>query len=178
MPFQKIYVINASNLIQEVQNKVNLTTYVPNLLDFGMLFSGLNRKSKATLTRAYGVHGNGFTKSVHKHLTSGSDLQAATRTAVDKLAVSIPNNFTAKRQVGLYEALRHQLTLATTGAIYGPENPYDDPAVEQSWLYVYHPPISSSHNPRYSDRPLRTVSKLCQYYRVLYSVVVTHYRPN
>ncbi|KAJ4349675.1 uncharacterized protein N0V89_008292 [Didymosphaeria variabile] len=134
MPFQKIYVINAPQLIQAVQNKTNLTTFVPTLLDFGMLFSGLKTRSKQTLTKAFGVHGNGFTKSVHKYLASGSDLQAATRTAVEKLTASTRNIPATQDQVGLYETLRHQLCLALTGAIYGAENPYDDPAVETSWL--------------------------------------------
>jgi hypothetical protein len=136
MPFQRIYVINAAHLIQAVQNKANLTTFVPTLLDFGMLFSGLNQSSKKTLTKAYGVHGNGFTKSVHRYLASGSDLHAATRTAVEKLTVAIRNSFMTETRVGLYETLRHQLCLALTGAIYGPENPYDDPAIEASWMYV------------------------------------------
>ncbi|KAF9729928.1 25-hydroxycholesterol 7-alpha-hydroxylase 1 [Paraphaeosphaeria minitans] len=134
MPFQRIYVINAPQLIQVVQNKSNLATFVPTLLDFGMLFSGLSRRSKDTLTKAYGSHGNGFTKSVHKHLASGSDLHAATRTAVEKLTVGIRYSFVDQEQVGLYETLRHQLCQALTGAIYGAENPHDDPAVEASWL--------------------------------------------
>ncbi|KAF2438088.1 cytochrome P450 [Karstenula rhodostoma CBS 690.94] len=134
MPFQRIYVINAPQLIQVVQSKTNLSTFVPTLLDFGMLFSGLNRTSKDTLTKAYGAHGNGFTKSVHRYLASGLDLHAATRTAVEKLTVGIRCGFAGQGQVGLYDALRHQLCLALTGAIYGAENPYDDPAVEASWL--------------------------------------------
>lgn len=134
MPFQKIYVVNTPHLIQVVQNKVNLSTFVPTLLDFGMLFSGLNAKSKKTLVQAYGVHGNGFTQSVHKHLSSGPNLHAATRTAVDRLTTSVRNNLATGEQVGLYETIRHQLTLAVTGAIYGPENPYDDPEIEKSWL--------------------------------------------
>ncbi|KAJ4299037.1 hypothetical protein N0V90_004281 [Kalmusia sp. IMI 367209] len=133
MPFQRIYVVSAPQLIQAVQNKVNATTFVPTLLDFGMLFSGLSRKSQETLRQAYGIHGNGFTKSVHRHLSSGSTLQAATRTAIDKLSASVPNNLATPDQVGLFEALRHQLTIALTGAIYGPENPYDDPDIEASW---------------------------------------------
>lgn len=134
MPFQRVYVINAPALIQAVQSKTNLTTFVPTLLDFGMLFSGLNRESKETLRKAFGSHGNGFTKSVHKYLSHGSDLQAATRTAIEKLTTSVPNSTSTREELGLYETLRHQLTLAFTGAIYGPENPYDDPAIEQSWL--------------------------------------------
>lgn len=134
MPFQRIYVIYAPQLIQMVQKKNNASTFVPTLLDFGMLFSGLNRKSKDTLTKAYGAHGNGFTKSVHKYLAAGADLQAATRTAVEKLTTGIVRGFIGQEPVGLYETLRHQLCQALTGAIYGAENPYDDPAIEASWL--------------------------------------------
>ncbi|KAL5382949.1 hypothetical protein DPSP01_006218 [Paraphaeosphaeria sporulosa] len=134
MPFQRIYVINSPQLIQVVQNKSNLGTFVPTLLDFGMLFSGLSRMSKDTLTKAYGAHGNGFTRSVHKYLAAGSDLHAATRTAIEKLTVGIRCSFVGQEQVGLYEMLRHQLCQALTGAIYGAENPYDDPVIEASWL--------------------------------------------
>lgn len=134
MPFQKIYVVNAPQLIQAVQNKSQANTFVPTLLDFGMLFSGLNNNSKKILAQAYGIHGNGFTQSVHKHLSSGMDLLAATRTAINRLSASVPNSCTTSKEAGLCETLRHQLTLAVTGAIYGPENPYDDPDIEKSWL--------------------------------------------
>lgn len=133
MPFQRVYVINAPQLIQAVQNKANLPNFVPTLLDFGMLFSGLSSKSQDTLRQAYGVHGNGFTKSVHSHLSSGVTLQAATRTALDKLSASVMNDLASADEVGLFETLRHQLCLALTGAIYGHENPYDNPDVEASW---------------------------------------------
>ncbi|KAF1976962.1 cytochrome P450 [Bimuria novae-zelandiae CBS 107.79] len=158
MPFQRIYVVNASHLIQAVQNKINLPTFVPTLLDFGMLFSGLTKSSKATLVQAYGIHGNGFTKSVHKHLSSGSGLQAATRTAVDRMAASVPNNLVTQGSVGLYDALRHQLMLALTGAIYGPENPYDDPATQASWLEF----VPGINHLLYSPFPSLTARKALQ----------------
>ncbi|KAF1850255.1 cytochrome P450 [Cucurbitaria berberidis CBS 394.84] len=133
MPFQRLYVVHAPNLIQTIQSKANAATFIPNLLDFGMLFSGLNEQSQRTLRDAFGVQGNGFTMSVHKYLLSGPSLKAATRAAVDRLSASVPNHFEDDRQGGLLELVRHELTLALTGAIYGPENPYDDPDVEASW---------------------------------------------
>ncbi|XPS73163.1 Cholesterol 7-alpha-monooxygenase [Ascochyta lentis] len=133
MPFQRLYVVHAPNLIQSIQSKANAQTFVPNLLDFGMLFSGLNTESQTTLRSAFGLKGNGFTMSVHKYLLSGPSLKIATKAAVDRLTASVPNSFTMKKEGGLQEMIRHELTLALTGAVYGPENPYDDPAIEASW---------------------------------------------
>lgn len=132
MPFQRLYVVHAPHLIQVIQSKANAQTFVPNLLDFGMLFSGLNTESQATLRGAFGLKGNGFTMSVHKYLLAGDSLKIATKAAVDRLTASLPYSF-VNNEGGLQGMVRHELTLAMTGAIYGPENPYDDPAIEASW---------------------------------------------
>ncbi|KAJ4988273.1 25-hydroxycholesterol 7-alpha-hydroxylase 1 [Stagonosporopsis vannaccii] len=132
MPFQRLYVVHALKLIQNIQNKTNSQTFVPNLLDFGMLFSGLNTESRSTLRKAFGSHGNGFTMSVHKYLLTGDSLRIATKAAIDRLTSGLPNNV-SKIQGGLQEIVRHELMLAMTGAMYGPENPYDDPNIEESW---------------------------------------------
>lgn len=133
MPFQRLYIVHAPALIAKIQNKANAQTFIPNLLDFGMLFSGLNKDSQHKLRSAFGLKGNGFTMSVHKFLLSGPSLEIATKAAIDRLTASLPNNFLRYSRIGLQEAVRHELTLALTGAIYGPENPYDDPEIEASW---------------------------------------------
>jgi hypothetical protein len=137
MPFQRLYVVHTPNLVQVIQSKANAATFIPNLLDFGMLFSGMNNESQKILTKAFGANGNAFTMSVHKYLLSGPSLRAVTIAAIDKLSASLPNNFAQNNAEGLLELVRHELTLALTGAIYGPENPYDDPEVEGSWWYVH-----------------------------------------
>jgi hypothetical protein len=124
--------VHAAHLIQSIQSKANAATFAPNLLEFGMLFSGINKDSRRILTKAFGQQGNAFTMSVHKYLLSGPSLGVATSVAVDKLSASLPNNF-AETKGGLLELVRHELTLAMTGAIYGPENPYDGPDIEGSW---------------------------------------------
>ncbi|KAF2250378.1 cytochrome P450 [Trematosphaeria pertusa] len=133
MPFQRFYIVQSPQLIQTVQNKTNISTFVPTLLDFGMLFSGLNKESQKVLRGAFDINGNGFTISVHKYLTAGPTLQVATRTAIDNLSASVPSGFATSGEIGLLENIRHHLTLALTGAVYGPENPYDDPDIEASW---------------------------------------------
>lgn len=97
-----------------------------------MLFSGLNAKSQAALREGFALHGNGFSMSVHKYLLAGESLKVATKSAIDRLTGSLSNRVDEVKG-GLQDFVRHELTLAMTGAIYGPENPYDDPAIEQSW---------------------------------------------
>jgi hypothetical protein len=128
-----MYIVHAPALIQTIQNKANAQTFIPNLLDFGMTFSGLNTDSQHTLRKAFELKGNGFTMSVHKYLLSGPALKIATKAAVDRLTASLPNNLVKHSNGGLKETVRHELTLALTGAVYGSENPFDDPEIEASW---------------------------------------------
>jgi hypothetical protein len=94
MPFQRLYVVHTPHLIQAIQSKANSATFVLNLLEFGILFSGLNKDSQSTFRNAFGNKENDFTLSVHKYLLVGDSLRAATRTAVDRLSVSSSNSFT------------------------------------------------------------------------------------
>jgi hypothetical protein len=133
MPFQRLYVVHTPDLIRMIQSKANASTYIPNLLDFGMLFSGLNNESQRILSRAFGLQGNAFTTSVHKYLLSGPSLTAVTSTAIDRLSASLPNTLAENKETGLLALVRHEMILALTGAIYGPENPYENPEIESSW---------------------------------------------
>jgi hypothetical protein len=136
MPFQRLYVVHTPYLINVIQSKANVSNFIPNLLDFGMLFSGLDKDAKTTLRRAVGLSGNNFTLSVHKYMLSGPWLKFVTSLAVDKLGSSLPNTLQESTCGGLLESIRHELTLAMTGAVYGPGNPFDDRQVESSWWYV------------------------------------------
>jgi cytochrome P450 len=134
MPFQRIYVINAGRLIQAVQTKANLSTFVPNLLEFGMKFSGLSKEGRKIMNETVNTIGNSFTLSVHQYLLSGDTLRRATGAAVNRLVSGVPNSLARPKQIGLLEGIRHELMLAMTGAVYGPKNPYDDPVIEASWV--------------------------------------------
>jgi hypothetical protein len=122
MPFQRMYIVNAAELIRIIQTKANLTTFIPNLLDFGLLFSGVNKESRKLICERFAVQGNGFTMSVHKFLTRGSTLQDACQTAVNKLAASVPNSFSPSgtNEISLLETIKHDLMLALTGLYTGP----------------------------------------------------------
>jgi hypothetical protein len=133
MPFQRLYVVHTPHLIHIIQSKANASTFVANLLDFGMLFSGLTKESKAALASAFGLSDNAFTQSVHKHLRSDTYLRTTTSNAVERLSASIPSCLNDSSFGVLLDLVRRELTMALTGAIYGPEKPYHDPNIEASW---------------------------------------------
>jgi hypothetical protein len=63
MPFQRLYIVYHVDLIRVIQSAAKLTTYVPNLLEFGVLFSGVNSESRNLIREKFAAHGNGFTMS-------------------------------------------------------------------------------------------------------------------
>ncbi|PVH98227.1 cytochrome P450 [Periconia macrospinosa] len=132
MPGQRVYVVSGTQLVQSIQSKANASTFVANLLDFGILFSGMSKDAKEVLKAGYS-HGNQFTASVHKYLLFGPTLKAASSIAVEKLTAGMQNGFASHEPIGLLETIQHQLTLAMTGAVYGPANPFQDPEMESNW---------------------------------------------
>jgi hypothetical protein len=105
MPLQRLYVVHTPHLIQAIQSKANAATFIPNLLDFGMLFSRLNKDSQSKFRNAFRLKGNGYIMSVHKYLLLGESLKAATKTAVDRLSASLPNSLAKNSEVGLLESV-------------------------------------------------------------------------
>jgi hypothetical protein len=108
-------------------------SFVSNLLDFGILYSGVTKRSENLLREAYRDNGNSFTAIVHKTLLSKVSLMSITSDAVNILNKDLENTISQRSRGGLLDIIRHQLTLAMTGAIYGPNNPYKDSSVEAVW---------------------------------------------
>lgn len=135
VPLQRLYIVNAPDLIQIIQAKTNVSTFISNLLDFGLLFSGVDKKSETLLRNRFADKGNTFTASIRKYLGQESALEVASRHALDQLSASISNSFllSSRSEIPLLRTVQHDLLLAFTGAVYGPENPYSDPEIEKSW---------------------------------------------
>jgi hypothetical protein len=74
--------------------------------------------------------------AVRKPLSAGAGLDAMNRVMAKKVAASI-DGIKQKREVKLFNFIKHEITMATTEAVYGPLNPFRDPEVEQSFWYVW-----------------------------------------
>jgi len=73
-----------------------------------------------------------FYKAIHAPLSPGFDLDAMNRVMAQKVAASI-DQFRGENVVQLFEFIRHEITLATTDSVYGPQNPFKNPVIEESF---------------------------------------------
>ena len=76
----------------------------------------------------------GLSKAVLKVMNHRDSFNALTRvsagqfiSSVDNLAWNCPEN----TQIDLWTWIRHEMTIATTEAVYGPMNPYQNPEAEE-----------------------------------------------
>ncbi len=75
--------------------------------------------------------------AMHTALTPGADLDAMNHVMIQSIVASLnrirPEQGHSKVEIGLMHWLRHELTMATTNAVYGPLNPYADRSVEDGF---------------------------------------------
>ncbi|RWA14547.1 hypothetical protein EKO27_g619 [Xylaria grammica] len=75
-----------------------------------------------------------FPKYVHAALSTGPGLGVMNRRSIQVIAKSL--NALARQggaTVDMFTWIRHELLLASTEAVYGPRNPFRDPAMEEAW---------------------------------------------
>lgn len=75
-----------------------------------------------------------FPKYVHSALSAGPGLDAMNRRSIQVIANSL--NACAKQgnvTIDMFQWVRHELLMASTEGVYGPKNPFRDPAMEKAW---------------------------------------------
>lgn len=75
-----------------------------------------------------------FPKYVHSALSPGPGLDAMNRRAIQVIAKSLDEwSQKGATKIQLWQWARHELLLASTEGMYGPKNPFRDPAMEKAW---------------------------------------------
>jgi hypothetical protein len=135
LPGSRIYVVNSTNLISAVQRQARTLDFAPIETRAAINVMGATPAGKEILNieregvgkHAYAVE---FDKAIHPAVTPGPNLDTLNRLAVqkvddflNKLAAQIP------RTLNLYEWTRENIAWATTEGVYGPKNPFRDPAI-------------------------------------------------
>jgi hypothetical protein len=72
--------------------------------------------------------------AVRAPLLPGSGFDAMNRVMAEKVVESISR--IKKQKFKLFELISYEITLATMDSVYGPQNPFKDPKVEQSFWYI------------------------------------------
>ncbi|KAK4206355.1 putative 25-hydroxycholesterol 7-alpha-hydroxylase [Rhypophila decipiens] len=143
-PGIRIYVVNSTALVVEVQRKWRTLIFPPVSAHASEFAMGGSKKALAIIradmaTEAGFMHG--FTKAIRPALSCEPALDQLTGNALEVMSGSLDSIVRDGGQnVKLVDWVRHNLLLATTDSVYGPSNPLRDPKNETAW-HTFHPTI-------------------------------------
>lgn len=142
MPGTRMYVVNSTALIPVVQRQFMTLAFPPIEVRAVVNAMGASKTAEAILmkdvdakdgnwNRAYPVS---FSKAIHPAMSPGPSLDAMNWAAIQSLA-QVLETLAAKapRVVDLFGWVRHEVSLATSDAVYGPMNPFRDTAIETAF---------------------------------------------
>ncbi|KAI0470471.1 cytochrome P450 [Xylariaceae sp. FL0804] len=136
LPFSRIYIVNATELIPVVQKQWKNISFAAMSADAGPLV-GLSKEGCEILRKDI-TSEHGFSNSWPKHiipaLGPGEELDAINRKAVEIYSTEMDSlRAQGPVKVGLWQWSRRMMLIATCEAVWGPQNPYRDPEVAEAW---------------------------------------------
>ena len=143
MPGTKFYVVNTIELVGAIQRQPKTFAFPPLEAKAAMIICDSSKEANDILkTNVNGEEGDWgysmeFYQSMHPALAPGQGLDGMNRVMIQNIAASIdklkaPRKGEATR-IKLMEWLQHELTLATTNAVYGHMNPFQNPKIEKAF---------------------------------------------
>ncbi|KAI1408107.1 cytochrome P450 [Hypoxylon sp. FL1857] len=141
LPGSRLYIINDTSLIPVVQRQVRTLSISPVMVRIFSHFMGVSKQALDVMGRDP-IEDHGFvhqiTLETGKGLSPGPNLDELNTRAVQILNSSLGLLCAqqAPTNVKLLEWASHEIMMATTNAVYGPRNPFKDPAVRAAY-YQY-----------------------------------------
>jgi hypothetical protein len=145
MPGNKMYVVTSTELIQSIQKQHQILAFPPIEAKFVGQITGVSAHAhKIAMTNTTGEEGEwGLSvdcyAAMRAALTAGPGLDEMNRVMIQNIAGSLDVLIPPGAQqvtIKLSRWLRDIITLATTNAVYGPENPFKDKEIQDSFWYV------------------------------------------
>jgi len=140
LPGSRLYVVNSPSLISAVQKQHKALAFMPLVADASVKVSRFSKTASDIINM--NINGNDgnwgyvmtFHDAIQPSLAHGMQLDAMNRTMLGLVAQSFNRpREEAPTTVKLFDWVQHQITLATTGSVYGPSNPYKDPKLEAAF---------------------------------------------
>ncbi|KAK6083888.1 25-hydroxycholesterol 7-alpha-hydroxylase 1 [Seiridium cupressi] len=139
MPGSRIYVINAPQLLTSVQNQVGKLSFTAIEASIAANVIGVSKTTNDVIghdVTADGSYLTSFPKYVHSALSAGPGLDAMNRRSIQYITQSLDTwQKRGDTTVQLFEWVRHELLMESTEGVYGPKNPFRDPAMERPGIW-------------------------------------------
>ena len=140
-----MYIVNSPDLVAAVQRNARTLMSGPFSVKFAAQVFDVSKETKAIWMDNvdgeqgdWGLHFEGM-KGMHDAMAHGkAELDQMNQVMLENMVLSLEKFKTPKETVNvpLMEWLRHEITGATTNALYGPWNPFKDAAVERGFWFV------------------------------------------
>ncbi|KAL8763459.1 MAG: hypothetical protein Q9184_000767, partial [Pyrenodesmia sp. 2 TL-2023] len=146
MPTTNIYIVNSLDLVSSVQRLHEQLSFRPFEAKFASRLCASSKEAndilEASLDRKHGdqAYSHEMYKLMHPALAPGAGLDGLNHAASQDIAKALerlraPGD--RSKRIRLAEWSRHEITMATTNAVYGNQNPFRSPEVEKAFWYVY-----------------------------------------
>ncbi|KAI0143564.1 cytochrome P450 [Xylariaceae sp. FL1272] len=136
MPFFRIYVVNDTDLIPHLTRQWRTISFAAITANAGAV-CGMSKRAIRIMTHDL-ANEKGFSISWPKYiapsLAPGPELDAINKRSAEVLSTEMTRQrVEGTVRSGLRAWSQHMMITATTEAIYGPKNPYRDPAIVAAW---------------------------------------------
>ena len=137
-----MYIVNSTELIPIVQRQHRVLDFAPVEARAAINVMGATAAGKEILNferegigkHAYAIE---FANAIHDAVTPGVHLDAMNRLAVERVSQLLDDLATKSHQnIHLYKWVSRVISMATTDAVYGPENPFKHPGILEAFRYV------------------------------------------
>lgn len=134
--------VTSTELISAVQRQPKVLAFAPIGVKFALSLADSSEEAeKIATTNINGDEGDwglsmDFNKAAYPALSPGAPLEAMNRTMLPTIAGSLDSlqaRSGERTTIRLNRWIRHELTLAITDAVYGPQNPFKDRAIEDAF---------------------------------------------
>ena len=138
VPGVRLYIVNSTELIPQIQRQTRVISFSPIMIRLVSTMTGLSKEGHETASyEPLENHGwaLGIARTIHQTLAPGPRLDLLNQRSVEYISNSL-NKFAlgkGPKTVSMYKWICHEVLLATTEGIYGPHNPYRDPAMIDAW---------------------------------------------
>jgi hypothetical protein len=134
LPFQRIYIINSTDLIPMVQRQFRILDFAPLEAKAAMNVMGATAAARKILVRDGFRYPILFDKAIHPAVTPGPKLDALNAAVIKEVSKAIDALIDqAPKTLKLYEWIRKQITATTTEAVYGPKNPFRSDSLQAAY---------------------------------------------